>query len=166
MHISVKLPKPQSVEKIFWFWMIHTTVSWVFYYVNKKQIFITIKINNKQTKKKIFQQHHSMVDQNMKSCFSLLFLQVSHTSWLHRAGRGNVATNLGEVSLWSISALCDITKGQIAQLTTEKDDLFSFLRGCPTGHKHVANRKCQWLHPFEPLSMVMNLSSGKASLFV
>lgn len=54
---------------------------------------------------------------------------------------GNVATNPAEASLSSIGAPCDITKGRIAQLTKEKDDLFPFSWGCSTGHKHVTNRK-------------------------
>lgn len=157
MHISMKLPKPRSVKDIFRFWMIHTTVWWVFCYVNKKKIII-LKMNNKQK---------NIPTKTLNGRSKIVkILQVSHTSRFHRAGRANVATNSREVSLWSISALCDITKGRIAQLTTEKDDLFPFLHGCPTGHKHVTNRKCHWLHLFEPLLMVMNLCWGEASLFV
>lgn len=89
-----------------------------------------------------------MVDQRMKSCFCKRHIQSGPTG----QGVGNVATNPGEASISSLSVLCDITKGRIAQLTKEKDDLFPFLRGCSTGNKHVTNRKhclqinniCQW----------------------
>lgn len=119
MDISGKFPKSRSVKNIYRYWMTHTSVWWMFSYLKKANYYY--KKNKKKLPTKAL---HGRSKNEVLFFPPHVFASVTYKLVPQGREGGNVATNPGEASLSSINALCDITKGRIAQLTKEKDDLF------------------------------------------